>query len=128
MALCEIDAIVALLVGLTADQLVQMYKSQYAVLRKYEYAMVFDGNGRQIANDFHAHGFLQAVWEAELKEVPIKRGEQRIGMWGRVHAYQGGDTTVDLGPFKPPFRPADRETAMHARAHRAFAERVEAYT
>jgi hypothetical protein len=127
LALCEIDAIVALLLGLTEDQLVQMYKSQFAVLRKYEYGMVFDGDGREIADDFHAYGFQQAIWEAELKETPIKRGGQRIGMWDRVQAYQGGDTTVDLGPFKPPFRPADRERAMR-RAYRAFAERVGAYT
>jgi len=124
LALCEIDGIVALLLDLTEDQLIQMYKSQFAVLRKYEYAMVFDGNGRQIASDFHAHGFKQASWEAELKEAPIQRGAQRIGMWNRVQAYQGGDTTVDLGPFKPPFRPADRETAMR-RSYRAFTERVE---
>ena len=123
LALCEIDAIVALLLGLTENQLIQMYKSQFAVLRKYEYAMIFDGNGRQIASDFHAHGFKQASWEAELKEAPIQRGGQRIGMWNRVQGYQGGDTTVDLGPFKPPFRPADRETAMR-RSYRAFAKRV----
>ena len=125
LAMCEIDAVVAMLLGLTEDQLVQMYKSQFAVLRKYEHAMVFDGNARQIAEDSKAYGFMQANWEAELKLTPVQRSGQRVGMWHRVQAYQGGETTVDLGPFKPPFRPADREIAMR-RSYRAFTERVEA--
>jgi hypothetical protein len=125
LALCEIDSLVALLLGLTEMELIQMYRSQFAVLRKNETRTVFDGNGRQISGINHAFGFLQAQWEAELKTAPVKRGESRTGMWDRVQAYRGGDTTVDLGPFKSPFRPADRETAMR-RAYRAFAERVEA--
>ena len=48
-----------------------------------------------------------------------------MGMWDRVQAYLAGDTSIDLGPFVPPFRPADRETAMR-RAYRAFAEAMEA--
>ena len=125
LALCEIDAIVALLLGLTEEQLLQMYRSQFAVLRKYENVMVFDGNGRQISGDFHAHGFLQAEWEAELKLTPTKRGEKKMGMWDRVQTHLAGDESVDLGPFVAPFRPADRELAM-SRAYRAFTERVEA--
>ena len=125
LAFSEVDAIVALLLGLTEEQLLQMYRSQFAVLRKYENVMVFDGNGRQISGDFHAHGFLQAEWEAELKLTPTKRGEKKMGMWDRVQAHLAGDESVDLGPFVAPFRPADRELAM-SRAYRAFAERVEA--
>jgi hypothetical protein len=125
LATCEIDAIVALLLGLSEEQLFQMYRSQFAVLRKYENATVFDGNGGQIAADFHAHGFVQVQWEADLKSGPTKRGEKRIGMWDRVQAYLDGKTSVDLGPFVPPFRPANREVAM-SRAYRAFTDRIEA--
>ena len=124
LALCEIDAIVALLLGLTEEQLLQMYRSQFAVLRKYENQMVFDGNGRQLCGDHHAHGFLQAKWESELKSMPAKRGEKKMGMWERVQASLAGDGSIDLGPFVAPFRPADRELAM-SRAYRAFAKRVE---
>jgi hypothetical protein len=124
LAMCDIDAIVALLLGLTEGQLIQMYRSQFAVLRKYEYVMVFDGNGRQICNVHHAYGFHQAQWEADLKRTPVRRGEESVGMWDRVQAYRAGDTSVDLGPFIPPFRPADRETAMR-RAYRAFSDRSE---
>ena len=123
LALCEIDSIVALKLGLSGQQLLQMYRAQFAVLRKYEYVTVFDANGRQISGDFHNHGFVQAQWEAELKEAPVKRGERRIGMWERVQAYMAGDTSVDLGPFVGPFVPADREAAM-SKAYRAFEQRL----
>lgn len=122
---CELDALAALLLGVSADQLSQMYRSQFAVLRKYESQMVFDGNGRQICGDHHAYGFKQTAWEDELKAAPTKRGEGRTGMWDRVQSYLGGHTAVDLGPFIPPFRPADRERAMRG-AHQAFTERLEA--
>ena len=125
LTLCEIDAIVALLLGLSDDQLVQMYRSQFAVLRKYESQMVFDGNGRQICGDYHAYGFKQAEWEMELKAAPARAGEKKRKMWDRVQSYEAGNTSVDLGPFIPPFRPADREKAMR-RAYQAFARRVEA--
>lgn len=123
-ALCEIDALVALLLGLSAAQLTQMYRSQFAVLRKYEYVTVFDGNGRQISGIHHNHGFRQAQWEEEQKAAPAQRGQKKMGMWDRVQAYLAGDTDVDLGPFVPPFTPADRELAMTT-AYWAFVDRYD---
>ena len=123
LALCEIDALVALMLGLTEEQLIQMYRSQFDVLRNYEYLTVFDGNGRQISDIHHNYGFRQAEWEADYKLQKVARGEQRMGMWDRVQAHIAGDTSVDLGPFVPPFTPADREAAM-SKAYRAFAERL----
>jgi hypothetical protein len=87
--------------------------------------MVFDGNGRQISHIHHGYGFHQAQWEADLKRTPVRRGEERVGMWDRVQACRSGDTSVDQGPFIPPFRAADRETAMR-RGYRAFSERLAA--
>jgi len=123
LALCEIDAIVALMLGLSEEQLLQMYRSQFYVLRKYEYVTVFDRNGRQISGIHHNHGFHQAQWESDLKLKKVARGEKKLGMWDRVQAHIGGDTTVDLGPFVPPFVPADREGAM-SKAYRAFEQRM----
>ena len=119
LALCEVDAIVALLLGLTEHQLVQMYRSQFPVLRKYEHVMVFDGNGRQMCGIHHAYGYAQALWEDALRTSKESRREKHQGGWSRVQAFLSGDTTIDLGPFVPPFRPADREGAMR-RAYRAF--------
>ena len=47
-ALVELDALAALMLGLTAEQLCAMYRTQFAVLRKYEYKMAFDAEGRKI--------------------------------------------------------------------------------
>ena len=47
-ALVEVDTLAALMLGLTAEQLCAMYRTQFAVLRKYEYKMVFDAEGRKI--------------------------------------------------------------------------------
>lgn len=123
LALCEIDAIVALLLGLAEEELVQMYRSQFPVLRKYESQMVFDAHGWQVCGDYHAYGIRQAAWEAELKAAPAVRGEKKVGLWDRIQASRTADAPVDLGPFEPPFRPADREAAMR-RAFRAFKERA----
>jgi hypothetical protein len=99
-----------------------MYKSQFAVLRKYETYMVFDGNGRQLCREYHAYGVRQMEWEGDLKIHSTKRGVKNMGMWERIQAHGAGDRTVDLGPFEPPFRAADREAVMR-RAYRAFEER-----
>src|SRR5205823_1369776 len=108
LAMCEIDAIVSLLLGLSDVELVQMYRSQFGVLRKNENVMLFDAKGRQICGIHHAWGSRQARWEADLRTSPAIRGETNAGMWDRVQAHLAGDTSVDLGPFAPPFRPADR--------------------
>jgi hypothetical protein len=51
MALVELDALAALLLGLTAEQLCAMYRTQFAVLRKYEYDMWFDAHGRRVPGE-----------------------------------------------------------------------------
>ncbi|MCA1602661.1 MAG: restriction endonuclease subunit M, partial [Acidobacteria bacterium] len=58
-ALVEIDALAAIMLGLTADQLVLMYQGQFAVLRKYEYNMWFDNLGQKIAKDHQVQGVKQ---------------------------------------------------------------------
>jgi hypothetical protein len=121
-ALCEIDAIVALLLGLTSEQLAQMYRTQFPVLRKYEHAMVFDARGRQLSAFHQAFGIEQARWEGEFKRSSGKRGGPRLTMWDRVQAHIDGDGDVDLGPFVPPFQPADRVASMTG-AYEVFTQR-----
>jgi hypothetical protein len=50
-ALVEIDAITAIMLDITAEDLCTIYRTQFGVLRKYEKAMRFDANGRQVPND-----------------------------------------------------------------------------
>jgi hypothetical protein len=51
LALVELDALTALVVGLTVEQINAMYRTQFPVLRKYEYVMWFDSNGRKVPPD-----------------------------------------------------------------------------
>lgn len=50
-ALLEIDALAALLLGLSVEHLCGIYRTTFGVLRKYEYAMRHDQCGRQVPKD-----------------------------------------------------------------------------
>lgn len=121
LLLCELDAIGALMVGVDAKGLDAVYRSQFAVLQAYEREMMFDSRGRQLCGDWHQHGFLQAQLEAGAKE---NRTPGWVKVWDRVQQYLAGDESVDLGPFKPPFRPADRVAAM-THAYWTFVDRYD---
>ena len=66
LALVEIDALVALMLGLTAEQLCAMYRSQFAVLRKYEWEMFFAPDGHKIGAETHNRGVRQTEAEAAV--------------------------------------------------------------
>ena len=93
------------MLGLSAQQLCAMYRTQFAVLRKYEYEMYFDANGRKIARDHHAYGQTQEKgdWEALVESLE-----------------KGG---TDFGRYRAPFVKADREAEM-TRAYEVFAARL----
>ena len=81
--------------------------------------MVFDANGRKLCGNWQQYGYLQAQLEAAGKESKIGDWSK---IWDRVQAYLGGDRDADLGPFVPPFQPADRVAAMTT-AYDVFCER-----
>ncbi|MET9398443.1 class I SAM-dependent DNA methyltransferase [Kitasatospora sp. NPDC002965] len=58
-ALVELDALVAVWLGITADQLIAIYKSRYPILDDYESATYFDATGRRIAQNFNVYGHGQ---------------------------------------------------------------------
>ncbi|WJY50063.1 type II restriction endonuclease subunit M [Streptomyces chengbuensis] len=107
MALVEIDAIVAVMFGLTAEQLCAMYRSQFAVLRKYEWEMFFAPDGHKIGAATHNVGIRQTPEEAAF-----------VKAWAK--AARAGDPTPEMpeGWLKP-----DREAEM-TRAHADFKARL----
>jgi hypothetical protein len=121
LLLCELDALSALILGVAPTELEAVYRSQFPVLQGYEHQMLFDANGRQLCGDWHQHGYLQAQLEAAAKATK-KPGWRKI--WDRVQDHLAGDSEVDLGPFVPPFRPADRVATM-THAYWSFVDRYD---
>ena len=50
-ALVELDALAAVMLGITAEELCSIYRTQFGVLRKYERANRYDANGRKVPAD-----------------------------------------------------------------------------
>ncbi|WP_329314744.1 type II restriction endonuclease subunit M [Streptomyces sp. NBC_01278] len=109
MALVEIDALVAVMLGLSAEQLCAMYRSQFAVLRKYEWEMFFAPDGHKIGAATHNVGIRQTSEETAF-----------VKAWAK--AARAGDPTpaIPEGWVKP-----NREAEM-TRAHEDFTARLHA--
>jgi hypothetical protein len=104
-ALVEIDALVALMLGLTADELCTIYRTQFAVLYGYDRTTYFyDANGRLVPNS------VLSVWR--------KKGE-RITADERTATNQAGNTYV----YELPFVTLDREADMR-QAYAEFEKRL----
>jgi hypothetical protein len=116
--LVEIDALSALMLGLTADHLSLIFRAQFPVLRKYEYAMYFDANGRKIAKDHQVQGVRQHKDDYKHLE-------------GYLDGEDCGDLLDRYTPFPPDashdepwFYKPDREAEIRA-AYAEFEQRLE---
>ena len=107
-ALVELDALVATWLGMSADELVAIYKARFQILAGRDDRTWFDANGRKIAEDRYAFGhgqtkedFLQLQKYLETKDpADVPEG------------------------YTAPFYKADRE-AEYREAHAYFTEIVE---
>ena len=97
-ALVEIDAIVAIMLGITADELLTIYRTQFPVLQKYEREALYDATGRQLPT--------------KLASEYRKKG-----------APNPADLTVDGITYQEPFIGVDREQDMKL-AHKFFSAQV----
>ncbi len=122
-ALVEIDALAALILGLSAEQLCAMYRTQFAVLRKYEYAMAFDAEGRKICAHHQSEGFRQSQLQDEAKDG--RRDPKWKSVWRLYEQYEEDPDSVDWeGQYVSPFTRPDREVEM-TRAYNEFKRRLE---
>jgi hypothetical protein len=106
-ALVEIDALVALMLGVASDQLCAIYRTQFAVLYGYDHkSYVYDAKGRLVPNE------VLSVWR--------KKGDQISGT-ERTATNQAGRTYI----YELPFRLLDREADMRT-AYAEFERRLAA--
>jgi len=123
-ALVELDALAALMLGLTAEQLCGMYRTQFAVLRKYEYKMAFDAEGRKLCGYHQSAGYRQSELQDQAKAGDLPKEWARL--WKLYEQYEEDPNSVDwLGHYKPPFHRPDREIEM-TRAYNEFQTRLDA--
>ncbi|MEV7196849.1 type II restriction endonuclease subunit M [Streptomyces sp. NPDC093510] len=108
-ALVEIDALAAIMIGLSAEQLNAMYRSQFDTVRMYEWESFFASDGHKISDTAHSYnvGIRQTRGESEI-----------VKTW--VQAARAGDLlpSIPEGWVKP-----NREAEM-ARAHADFKARL----
>ncbi|OEU96562.1 Eco57I restriction-modification methylase domain-containing protein [Streptomyces oceani] len=107
--LVELDALVAVWLGITADQLVAIFKSRFPQLYDYEAATYFDANGRKIAGDFNTYG----------------HGQTKQDYIDLLAHLEDPTNTPPPDGYSAPFYKADRETEMRA-AHATFQARLDA--
>lgn len=111
-ALVELDALAALSLGLTVEQLQLIYRVQFPVLQQYERETYYDQRGK-----------IVFTTNRGLSGVGVTRKE-----WEQVQHAQAGDALPDFakdagGPFVPPFDSCDREADM-AQAYHHFADNL----
>ncbi|MFJ6465407.1 Eco57I restriction-modification methylase domain-containing protein [Streptomyces sp. NPDC091387] len=109
-ALVEIDALVAVWLGISADELVAMYDARFPVLQQYEDNMWFDATGRRITKAHQVHGYSQPrdAWK-QLSALPD---------------FPEGGANVPEG-YTSPLYQANRRTELRA-AHAEFVRRMAA--
>jgi hypothetical protein len=110
-ALVEIDALVAVWLGMDADALVAIYSAAFPVLNRYEEITWFDANGWKLAGYHRTFGQIQQkdTWEQFQRHLE--------------------DPAKNPPPdgYTPPFYKADR-IAEYRQAHAAFSARLDAAT
>lgn len=94
----DIDAMVALSLGVTADELCMIYRTQFPVMRRYDQEDRFDANGRKVPKD---------VMKLQNK---LKDGEE---LTVEQRTWTHPQSQVDY-VFEYPFRQLDREADLRA--------------
>ncbi|WP_420823662.1 Eco57I restriction-modification methylase domain-containing protein [Terracoccus luteus] len=109
-ALVELDALVALMLGVDIDDLCTVYRTQFAVLYGYDHwDYTYDANGRLVPNS------VLTVWRKKGDKITE---EERTA----THPGSGIDYTYEL-PFGTLDREADMRTA-YAEFERRLAEKT----
>ncbi|MCX4834428.1 hypothetical protein OG746_37550 [Streptomyces sp. NBC_01016] len=123
-ALVEIDALVAVWLGMDADALIAAYKGRFPVLQKYEAASWFDAEGWKLASNARTIGQRQTreTWTQFEAYREAVGGPSPEGVLPSNVA--GAPTVTPPDGYTAPFYKADREREMRA-AHADFTKRLD---
>jgi hypothetical protein len=116
-ALVEIDAIMAIVTGISIDDLVTIYRTQFGVLNDYDRgegkkAYIFDANGRQILSS------VRTAWNK------AGRPESGMSIEDRTAVHPSATGTGRTIVYEQPFRILDREADMR-QAYAEFQRRLQ---
>lgn len=114
-ALVEIDVLIALAIGISIDQIIQVYKSQFAVMKQYEDVDQYDTNGNRLPNTTRKDPGAK-----ELREA--LKNHDSVSPVTVSWEIDNGNTTVTK-TFVPPFKHVDR-IEDYRTAYRVFSERL----
>ncbi|MEU0356158.1 hypothetical protein [Streptomyces cyaneofuscatus] len=106
-ALVEIDALVAVWLGVSADALIAMYKARFPIMQDFDAVTWFDATERKIAGKRHTYGFGQTKEHYE-----------------HFLAYQNKERSEPPEGYTAPFYKANREEEMRE-AHAYFSARLQ---
>ncbi|MCO8271802.1 class I SAM-dependent DNA methyltransferase [Actinoplanes sp. TRM 88003] len=106
-ALVEIDALVSVWLGISADELIAILRSRYPILDDREMQMWFDARGRRISADPYAFGYRQEKGDYEQLVAHLL----------------DPDSVSPPVEYLRPFYKASRELE-YVEAHAAFSERL----
>ncbi|WP_250008748.1 type II restriction endonuclease subunit M [Actinoplanes sp. M2I2] len=108
-ALIEIDVIVAIMLGISSRQLCSIYRSQFGVLRQYEWEAFYSADGHRIGAERANMGIRQTEAEAEI-----------VRAWKKSELTDAPRPKIPADWIKP-----DRESEM-THAHHEFQRRLDA--
>jgi hypothetical protein len=108
-ALVEIDALIAVWLGIDVDALIAMYHARFPVMSRFEEAMWFDAKGWKLAGYHRTYGQVQ-----------------QKDSWEQFQSYlEDRDKNPPPDGYTPPFYKADR-IGEYRQAHAAFSARLAA--
>ena len=113
-ALLEIDVLVSMAFGLTLDELLNIYRLQFHILRNQEADTWYDANGRIIYTNNRALsgvGYERNVWETEIKDAEEGEKIQRTITDDTIPGGSVERTIEYVAPFDRCDREQDYETA-----------------
>ncbi len=79
-ALVEIDAIVAVMLGMTSEELLNTYRTQFPVLQKYERDALYDSNGRRLPGKLASESRRGKLAPADFEVGGVTYAEPFVGV------------------------------------------------